>query len=145
MIERRTIFEIHRLAHEGQSIRKIARALTLSRESVAKYLKEPNPKRLVRTRASKLDPFKDDIAQFLERDPEVSAVVIRQRLGEKGFRGGISIVRDYLRSVRGRARKKEPFIRFESAPGEQCQVDWGHFGSITHGTTTRKLSCLAVV
>ena len=145
MIERRTIFEIHRLAHEGHSIRKIARVLTLSRDSVAKYLKEPNPKRSVSKRASTLDPFKDEIAQFLERDPEVSAVVIRQRLGEKGFRGGISIVRDYLRSVRGRAKKKEPFIRFESAPGEQCQVDWGHFGSITCGTTTRKLSCLAVV
>ena len=145
MIERRTIFEIHRLANEGLSIRTIAGALSLSRETVAKYLKEPNPKRPTQTRASKLDPFKDDIARFLERTPKVSAVVIRQRLGEQGFRGGISIVRDYLRSVRGRARNKEPFIRFESAPGEQCQVDWGHFGPITYGATTRKLSCLAVV
>jgi biotin operon repressor len=38
MIERRTIFEIHRLASEGLSVRKIAATLGLSRLSVQKYL-----------------------------------------------------------------------------------------------------------
>ena len=145
MIDRRTIFEIHRLRNERYSIRKIARLLNLSRKSVNKYLHDPNPDKIRSKRSSKLGPFKEPIAQMLEKDPEVSAAVIRQRIIDKGFQGGYTIVKDYLRSIRGDFKKSQPFIRFESAPGEQCQVDWGHFGSITYGETKRKLYCLAVL
>jgi transposase len=144
MIDRRTIFEIHRLRNERYSIRKIARLLNLSRKSVNKYLHDPNPDKIRSKRSSKLGPFKEPIAQMLEKAPEVSAAVIRQRIIDKGFQGGYTIVKDYLRSIRGDFKKSQPFIRFESAPGEQCQVDWGHFGSITYGETKRKLYCLAV-
>jgi transposase len=145
MIERRTVFEIHRLAHEGLSGRKIATQLGLSRPTVHKYLDNPNPQRPRISRASKLDPFTADIERMLEADPKVSAMVIRQRLEERGFDGGITIVRDYLRRVRPRVKPKAAFIRFESEPGVQFQIDWGHFGSLAYGHTQRKLSCLAVV
>jgi transposase len=145
MIDKRTIFEIHRLADQGLSIRKIARTLRISRKVASKYLNDPNPQRPSIRRASKLDPFKDQITRMLEIDPRVSAVVIHQRLMDKGFGGGITIVRDYLTSVRPASKKKQPFIRFESLPGEQCQIDWGHFGSIVYGDTKRKLYCLAVI
>jgi transposase len=145
MIDKRTVFEIHRLADEGLSIRKIARTLRISRKVAAKYLNDPNPKRPAIRRASKLDPFKDEITRMLEIDPRVSAVVIRQRLMDKGFEGGTTILRDYLSSVRPISKKKQPFIRFESLPGEQCQIDWGHFGSMVYGDTKRKLYCLAVI
>jgi transposase len=145
MIDKRTIFELHRLAHEGLSVRKIAKTLGISRPTVTKYLEEPNPLRLLHTRSSKLDPFKDEIARLLEIAPKVSAAVIRQRLKEQGFDGGITIVRDYLQGVRAATQKKQPVIRFESAPGVQCQTDWGHFGSMAYGDTHRKLYCLAVI
>lgn len=145
MIDKRTIFEIHRLADEGLSIRKTAKTLKLCRKTVTKYLKEPNPKRPTVVRASKLDPFKDEIGRLLQIDPEASAVVISQRLAQQGFQGSISLLRGYLRTVRGSFKKREPFIRFESAPGEQCQIDWGHFGSLAYGNTRRKLYCLAAV
>ena len=35
MIDKRTIFEIHRLAHEGLSVRKIATILGLSRQTTS--------------------------------------------------------------------------------------------------------------
>ena len=70
MIDRRTIFDIHRLAHDGLSVRKIAATLGLSRQTVHKYLDDPNPKRPQITRASKLDPFKDDIAAHVGSRPE---------------------------------------------------------------------------
>jgi transposase len=38
-----------------------------------------------------------------------------------------------------------PFIRFESAPGQQMQIDWGHFGTLAYGDTLRKLYALAVI
>ena len=59
MIDRRTIFEVHRMSDEGLSVRKIARTLHLSRKSVTKYLKYPSPKKPVIRRESNLDPFKD--------------------------------------------------------------------------------------
>ena len=145
MIERRLVFEIHHLAHDGLSVRKIAARLSLSRQTVHKYLNDPNPPRRRITRASKLDPFKDDIAGMVAVDPKVSAMVIHQRLAERGFDGGSTIVRAYLSRVRPRTKPQTAFIRFESAPGVQCQIDWGHFGGLTYGNTTRKLYCLAVV
>ncbi|MBW2739018.1 MAG: IS21 family transposase [Deltaproteobacteria bacterium] len=144
MIDLRTIFEIHRMANEGSSVRKIAENLQLSRKTVKKYLEDPNPKKPVIKRANKLDSFKDEIKRLLEIDHSVSAVVIQQRIAEKGFDGEITIIRNYLRKVRNTFKKKS-FIRFESLPGQQCQIDWGHFGSIRHGNTNRKLYCMAVV
>ena len=145
MIERRTVFEIHRLAHDGLSVHKIATHLGLSRQTVHKYLADPTPQRPRGTRASKLDPFKDAIAGLLEVAPQASAMVVHQRLAERGFDGGISIIRDYLRRVRPNATPKTAFLRFESDPGVQCQIDWGHFGSLPYGHTQRKLYCCAVV
>lgn len=116
MIDRRLIFEIHRMADDGLSGRKIARALQLDRTTVSKYLVEPNPLRAVVIKASKLDPFKDQIQEFLVRDRDAPATVIQQRLKAQGFDGGLTILRDYLRKIR--PKPKEAFIRFESRPGE---------------------------
>ena len=79
MIDKRTVFDIHRLAHEGHSMRKIARMVGLHRETVSKYLHDPHPKRAPITRSSKLDPFKGEIERLLEIDPTVSAVVIPRK------------------------------------------------------------------
>jgi transposase len=144
MINQRTIFEIHRLAHEGLSLRKIARALGIARRTAQKYLDEPNPTRPLVKRPSLLDPFKEEIERLLQIDPTASAVVIRQRLEARGFPGGLGILRKHLRQVRAHKAPK-PAIRFETPPGHQCQIDWGHFGALTYGNTARKLSCLAVV
>ncbi|HEY7712551.1 MAG TPA: helix-turn-helix domain-containing protein [Candidatus Entotheonella sp.] len=54
---------MHRLAHNGLSVRKIAATLGLSRPTVQKYLDDPTAQAARPTRASKLDPFKDDIAR----------------------------------------------------------------------------------
>jgi transposase len=143
MIDRRLVFEIHRMADDGLSCRKIAKALKLDRTTVGKYLADPNPVRPTVVKASKLDPFKDLIHELLKRDRDAPATVIRQRLKSRGFDGGLSILRAYLRNIR--TKPKEAFIRFELQPGEQFQLDWGHFGSLAHGSASRKLYCLAVI
>ena len=143
MIDRRTVFEIHRLFHEGYGIRKIARTLKLSRDSVKRYLDQPNPPKPVIVRASKLDPFREEIQRLLEKDPTVSSSVLFQRLIPQGYTGKTSILRDYLHEIR--PKEKRAYLRFESAPGKQFQVDWGHFGSLLYGKTPRKLYCLAII
>ena len=104
MISQRMVFEIYRLSNEGYSVRRIARTLTLNRKTVFKYLEDPNPKRSVIKRPSKLDPFKQEISNMLDIDPKASAVVICQRITSLGFDGEITILRDYLRKIRGKSR-----------------------------------------
>lgn len=146
MIDKRTIFEIHRLKNMNWSERRIARELRLGRNTVNKYLENPEQSVFKKPhRSSKLDPHRDLIDQLLEQDPLVNAPVILQHLQQHGFDGKITIVRDYLQKIRGKIKYREPFIRFESPPGKQIQIDWGHFGSLRYGDTGRKLYALAVI
>ena len=145
MIDRHAVFEIHRLRQEGLSKQRIATTLHLDRKTVSKALKDPDHKRPPINRDSKLDPFKEEVQRLLEIDPKASAPVILQRIAAQGFDGSTTIVKDYLRQVRDRYQKKQAFIRFESLPGEQIQVDWGHFGSLAYGDTKRRLYCLALL
>jgi transposase len=146
MIDKQTVFEIHRLHNLGWLVRKIARHLRVSRPTVKKYLETPQlPKAQRAKRISKLDPYRDLIKEFLEKDPDVKAPVVLQRLKEHGFEGKITIVRDYLQKLRGQKKYRQAFIRFESPPGQQMQIDWGHFGSLPYGDTLRKLYALAVI
>jgi transposase len=145
MLDRRTVFEIHRLKGEGNSVRGIARRLGINREAVTKYLKHPEKVMVKRARPSKLTPYDELIDELLKEDPYVKAPVILQRISGVGFEGEISILRDYLRKKRGQIKDRQAFIRFESEPGEQMQVDWGHFGSLSCGDTSRRLYALAVV
>jgi transposase len=145
MIDRQTVFEIHRFHHQGFKVRKIARKLRISRQTVQRYLENPEPVKPKISRSSKLDPYRDRIKQLLEQDPEVKAPVVLQRIEKEGFDGKITILRDYLRHLRGQQTHRTPYIRIESPPGVQMQVDWGHFGTLVYGDTLRKLYALAVI
>ncbi len=143
MLNRRDVFEIHRLKDEGLSIRTIAIKLNLDRGTVDKYTKHPEGigKKLTR-RSSKLDPYREFIKEMVKEYPKVNAPVVLKNIRNKGFDGEITIVRKYLRTLR---KNRQAFIRFESRPGEQMQIDWGHFGSLIYGNSTRKLYALAVI
>ena len=110
-----------------------------------KYIQTPTATKKPVVKGSKLDPHRDLIEQLLDQDPGVSAPVVLQKLAESGFDGKITIVRDYLRKVRGSRKKRIAYGRFESPPGKQMQVDWGHFGSLPYGDTRRKLYALVVI
>jgi transposase len=109
MIDKQTIFEIHRLHHLGWSHRKIARTLCIDRDTVKNYVNDPQRK-FNRPKAQnlKLDPFRQRIQQWLEEDNEVKATVVLQRLHENGFDGQITIVRDLEWSSKKRHLFKPP-------------------------------------
>jgi hypothetical protein len=66
------ISELHRLHFvEKWSLRKIARHMRIGRRTIAKYLEAPAAKAAHRDRSSKLDPFKEIIAELLQHDPLV--------------------------------------------------------------------------
>lgn len=90
---------LHRLRWaEHWSVRKIARHLHMARRTVQKYLHSPLAPRRRSQRTSKLDPYKETLADLLRQDPTASCVVLRQRIASLGYRGGRSILDEYVRS-----------------------------------------------
>lgn len=147
MLDKDLIFAIHRLKNEGMSIRQIAKKLQISRDTAKRYLENPvgTAKKSYQARASKLAPWYTKIQELLAIDPQVSAMVIYQMLIEQGFDGKYTIVRKYVKTQRPQTSKPRAYIRFESPPGEQIQIDWGHFGSVAYGDAQRKLYVMAIV
>lgn len=94
--------------------------------------------------ASLLDPYKPIIGEVLDQHPKLRATRLYEMLRTRGYAGGYSPVRNYVRSVRPAARA-EAFLKLATLPGEQAQVDWGHFGKIEVGAATRSLSCFVLV
>lgn len=95
-------------------------------------------------RPSGLDPYKKFIDETLEEYPRLRATRIHRMLAERGYTGSATQVRRYVRTVRPAVRR-EAYLRLETLPGEQGQVDWGHFGRITVGRARRLLSCFVMV
>ncbi len=139
--------EIRRLYFvEGLSKRKIAGMMKMDKKTISRAIKmeEYKMKRTVSgSRLSKLDPYKKDIAELIERYKDISGERVYEEIKKKGYPGKISILRDYLCRIRD--GKKEAYLRVETLPGEQAQVDWADCGSIKVGEYTRKLSCFVTV
>ncbi|MEP6880203.1 MAG: IS21 family transposase, partial [Nitrosospira sp.] len=56
----------------------------------------------------------------------IPATVLQREIAAQGYAGGLSQLRAFLRSLKP-ALPMDPVVRFETAPGEQMQVDWVEF------------------
>ncbi len=129
--------------NQGLTATQIAATLSLDPRTVTYWLgQERFRPRKKAPQPSKLDPFKPQIVQWLEKYP-YSAAQVLQRLREQGFDGGYSIVKTYVRSIR--PKQQPAFLKLAFAPGECAQVDWGSFGSVPVGQTSRRLSFFVMV
>jgi len=89
MLTTEQINDLHRFYwSERWPIRKIERHLKMGWKTIKKYLDAPAQGPSTRERASKLDLFKGHIADWLEKDPGVTAAVIEQRLRPLGYADG---------------------------------------------------------
>ena len=144
MIDYETFCRIKHLhEQEGLTLAQIARALSLDLRTVRSWIETQRfrPRQAAR-RSSKLDPYKRTIKQLVETHP-YTAVQIYQRLRETGYAGGLSILKDYLRTIR--PRRLPAFLTLAFALGECAQVDWGHYGAVNVGNTRRRLSFFVMV
>jgi len=144
MILLEMVMQIKNLAGQGVQKSKIAQQLGVSRQTVYNHLQreDPFPKERPK-RSSKLDPYKEYIRARLERFDLPAPVLLKELVG-KGYAGGITILREYVKPL------KEEFVRrvterFETLPGEQAQMDWGECGTIEVGGERRKLYVFVVV
>jgi transposase len=96
-----------------------------------------------RVPSSVLDPYKPFIAEVLTQHPRLRATRLHAMLQGRGYPGGVLAIRRYVRTVR--PRRAEAYLRLQTLPGEQGQVDWGHFGTLTVGHARRPLVCFVLV
>ena len=132
-------FMIKHWYDKGISISEIARLTGRDRKTIRKALEEPliatAPER--KPRACKLDPY----LSYLEQRIEEGVLNARKLCGEikqLGYPGKETQIRVFVQPFR-QARQQEACLRFETEPGQQGQVDWGHFGLIEHQGRQRRL------
>ena len=139
---------IYRL-RAGESQRRIAQDLSMSRTTVSKYrvwaeaqgyldatqpppddatlaaaLGEPSPPPCA---ASSVEPYREIVQEWVEQGVEM--VAIWQHLQDDyQYTGSYSSVRRFVNKMR--AKNPEVFVRVHTAPGEEAQVDFGGVGKL---------------
>ncbi len=140
MISKEREAEIVRLHHaERWRVGTIARQLGLHHTTVQRVLAQSGVQaELVTPRASMADPYLPFIAETLGKYPRLCASRLFEMVRQRGYPGGP----DHFRRVVARHRPKpaaEAYLRLRTLPGEQAQVDWGHFGKVQIGAASRRL------
>lgn len=127
MVGAEAALEIWVLHRHGKGVREIARETGVSRNTVRRYLRDETAGRYKRrpVRATKLDPFRSYVVRRLAAAaPErIPATVLIVELRERGYAGGITMLKVFMASL-GPSPIDTPVVRFETAPGQQMQVDW---------------------
>jgi transposase len=141
---------------EGWSIRGMARHFSIGRNTVRRVLRKYADRRehghdIIRAkqkkvivRASKLDPFEDQIKALFKDFPKITGQRVFEELRNSGYTGGISILRERMRSLRPLS-KKSPVVRFETEPGLQGQMDWSPYTIDFTSTGKTKVNCFSYI
>ena len=144
MIDYETYSRIKHLhLQKGLTAMQISRELALDKRTVKLWIaaKQFTPRKAV-IRPSLLDPFKDTVVKMIE-SYQYTAQQVYQRIQEEGYTGGYTVVKKFVRKIR--PTRKKAFLTLAFAPGECAQVDWGSYGSVRVGETTRRLSFFVMV
>lgn len=135
MITNEVYMEIEILRKHGFSLRRIAAEVGCAVNTVRNHLAagtKPKYERQKR-RISKLSPYEMYLRerQVAAHPLWIPASVLHREIAGQGYQGGMSQLRSYLRSIRP-TLPADPVVRFETAPGEQMQVDWVEFRKGNH-------------
>jgi transposase len=146
MITKEQSAELLRLYHaEKWKIGTIAAQLGIHHGTVRRALARAGVTPPSRAhRPSIADPYVVLILETLAQYPKLPASRLYAMAKERGYRGGP----DHFRRVVGRHRPRpvaEAYLRLRTLPGEQAQVDWAHFGTLTVGRASRQLMAFVMV
>jgi transposase len=136
------VSEIAELKRQGLSIQAISTITGFDRKTIRRYLREPEvqPEYGPRPKPpSLLDAFKPYLQERLRAGVWNARVLLRE-LRERNYTGGYTILTDWLRPQR-QVAGAVAVRRFETPPGQQAQVDWGHLGDIVIEGKEHKLWC----
>jgi transposase len=144
MLKPEGVMDIRSLSKQGYSIRAIARMTGLNRRSVRKYL---NPEQLPvyhkPSRVSLLDNYRGLIVDWLNQE-NYRASKVHDLLKCQGFSGSYDIVQRYVKEIKEK-RDRVAYVRFETMPGQQAQVDFGDFKISMIDGSTLTIYCFIMV
>ena len=127
--------EVRRRWLNGESQRHIATTMGISRNTVKKYCKGdavPWERKAYSRDANVLtrevkqfieDCIKSDQVEGTGKQKHTARRIYDRLVEEKGFTGGESTVRMFVRELKGKG--KEAFIPLAFTPGDAMQIDWG--------------------
>jgi transposase len=123
----------------------IARQLNVHHSVVRRVLSQAGiPKTNFIRRESIITPYLSFILETLAKYPRLAASRLYEMVKIRGFNGGV----DHFRHVISLHRPQPPaeaYLRLRTLPGEQAQVDWGHFGYVEIGKAKRPLMAFVMV
>jgi transposase len=123
------ILDLHR---QGLSVSAIAHMTGLDRKTVRKYVTiglEPPSYTPRQIRPTMVAPFHAYLRERVVASPELTGTRLHRELRERGYEGGYTAVKDFLRSIRPNSSPGFE-VRFETPPGRQAQVDFAHFRTV---------------
>ncbi len=130
---------------EKWKVGSIATQLGVHHGTVDRVLSQAGlPKAQRPHRASLIDPYRPFVLQTLEQYPKLTASRLHAMVRERGYSGGEDHFRHLIAHHRPRPQP-EAYLRLKTLPGEQSQVDWGHFGKLTLGKAERTLMAFVMV
>ncbi len=127
MTAQEQIVDILVLHKQGFTPTEIARQVHCDPRTVRRYVADPQllGQPVTRTkRGSLLDPYRARV-EAMARDDFQASTIFRQ-LRHAGYTGGYTLVKDAVQRIK-EERQRLAYLRFETEPGQQAQVDFGDF------------------
>ena len=145
MVRNGEYFMIKEMHQRGMNITQIANELGRDRKTIRKWLEEGLPGNYQRTTVTpcRLEPFKDHIRRRMEEGC-LNAMVLYDEIKAMGYTGKTTILRNFMQPLRPTVVAKAT-ERFETPPGKQAQVDWGHFSVDWNGKKKRLFAFVMVL
>jgi transposase len=144
MIDKEECMEIWALKRQGFSNRAIARKLGIHRKTVKTYLGTHEfPAYRAVERKSSLAPYHGMIDDWLSTE-DYQATRVHELVRQQGYAGGYETVKRYVREVK-ETRDRIAYLRFETMPGQQAQVDFADFQTIAANGDVQTLYMFVMV
>ncbi|HHV79531.1 MAG TPA: IS21 family transposase [Firmicutes bacterium] len=147
MLRGEEMLDIRKAYRERVSISELARRTGHDRKTIRKVVTDEAFRRVPgeaqgARRGSKLDAHKDYLLERMEAGVFNAARLLRE-IRERGYQGGITILRDFMRPYRPPLAGKAT-CRFETPPGQQAQLDLGMFKYLDANNTVSTVYCFAM-
>jgi transposase len=128
----------HYFFAEHWKIGTIAAELHVHPDTVRRSIEVEKFQNAAPLRASLLDPYLPFLRETLAEHPRLRVTRLHRMLADRGYTGSIRQLRRLVSPLR--PRQQEAFLRTQVFAGEEAQVDWASFGTVTVGRAKRALS-----
>ena len=138
---------IRRLFHaEKWRVGTISTQLCIHHSVVRRVLDQEHQVTSVPIPTTLIDVYLPFVLETLNHYPTLTASRLYAMVRERGYRGSESHFRRLVARHRPKPiRSSEAYLRLRTLPGEQAQVDWGHFGYLQIGRARRPLMAFVMV